>query len=190
MIINIAGTSGAGKTAVVRRLIAHSRYAATLKTYEQGEIGRIVHLGERSIFIAGRYDDNLDSGGCDCIKDIAFWYNTVWNQAQTHDVVFEGLFVMNHTRGLDLTNRCVKAGIAFHVIHLTTSLDMCKESINERRARRGQEPFTRSWDNVEGNVIRARNFTAKVKQLGATVYHLDRAAAAQKLMELFDASGT
>jgi len=187
MIINIAGTSGAGKTALVRYLIARSRYACTIKNEPYGEVGRVVHLGERSIFLAGRYDESLDSGGCDCVKDVAFWYGMVWEMAKVHDVVFEGLFVMNHTRGLDLTNRCVQQKIPFHVIHLTTSLAVCKLSINERRARRGQEPFTRSWGNVEGNIVRARNFAYKVKQLGATVHNLDRAAAAQRLMELLDA---
>jgi len=185
MIINIAGTSGAGKTTVVRHLIARSRYVMTMRRQDHKEFGRIVHYRERSIFIAGRYDE-VDSGGCDCIQKVDFWYNTVWEQAQTYDVVFEGLFVMNHTRGLDLTNKCVKQGIPFHVIHLQTTLDQCKESINERRVRRGQEPFARKWDNVEGNVVRARNFADKVKQLGATVHRLDRTAAAQRLMELFD----
>jgi hypothetical protein len=192
MIINIAGTSGAGKTWVMRHLIAHSRYAATMKavlnlkeTEREREIGRIVHIGERSVFIAGRYDD-IDSGGCDSIQDVKFWYHTIWNQAQTHDVVFEGLFVMNHTRGLDLTNKCLKAGLEFHVILLTTPLDVCKASVNERRVRRGQAPFERSWGNVEGNVVRAKNFAYKVKAIGATMHALDRAAAANKLMELLN----
>lgn len=185
MIISIAGTSGAGKTHLVRHLIAQSEYGVTVIHPGYGEIGRIVLLNGGSIFIAGRYDEGLDSGGCDCIKKVDFWYDTVWIQAQTHDVVFEGLFVMNHTRGLDLTNKCVKHRIPFHVIHLTTTLEHCKESINARRARRGQEPFSRSWDNVEDNSVRARNFTHKVKQLGASVYSLDRTTAAHKLMELF-----
>jgi len=194
IIVNIAGTSGAGKTAVVRHLIANSTHAATMwatvgEQTEEREVGRVVHLGERSIFIAGRYDEDLDSGGCDTIHDISFWFDTFWEQAQTHDVVFEGLFVMNHTRGLGLARKSLDAGKPFHVISLTTPLEQCKVSINERRARRGQGAFDRSWRNVEGNVVRANNFAFKLKQIGATVYKLDRAAAAEKLVGLFNDCG-
>ena len=181
IIVNIAGTSGAGKSTVVRKLIEASRYAATMAEGTK-EIGRIVHIGEQSVFIAGRYGEH-DTAGCDCIKDVRFWYKTIYEQAARHHVVYEGLFVMNHMRGIELVNK-IHDRATMHVINLSTPWEVCRDSLNTRRARRGQAEFTGNTDNLKGHMVRAKNFAFKLRQLGATVYNLDRDAAVTKLVEL------
>jgi predicted ABC-type ATPase len=184
MIINIAGTSGAGKSTVVRKLIEASTLVETITNDQQKEVGRVVNLDGRDVTIAGRYE-SWDTGGCDTVKDVEFWYNFVsvaghigWR------VVFEGLFVMNHTRGLKLVRDMERVGQAVHIILLTTTLAQCQAAINERRARRGDPPFTGSWRNVEGNIVRANNFASKLKQLGAKVHRCTRDEAYPKLEEI------
>ena len=182
-IINIAGTSGSGKSTVVRRLIEVARYGETLYRSDK-EMGRIVYLGERSVFIAGRYDQ-YDTAGCDVIKDVRFWYDTVYEKSEQYNVVFEGLFVMNHQRGIDLMSQIrPRRSCTMHIINLTTSWEDCQASINERRARRGKGEFRGDLDNVKGHIIRANNFASKLRQRGAIVYNLERETAVNKLVEI------
>ena len=180
-IVNIAGTSGSGKSTVVRKLIEASRHDHTLIAKSR-EVGRIVYVGDTTVFIAGRYGVH-DTAGCDCVKDVEFWYNTIYEQSEHHNVVYEGLFVMNHMRGTGLVNN-IPGRATMHIINLTTPFEVCKASINARRARRGQPEFTGNMVNLEGHITRAKNFAFKLRQLGASVYNLDRDAAAVKLKEL------
>jgi len=181
VIVNVAGTSGSGKSTVVRKLLEVSRDAATMYHGEK-EIGSIIHIGEQSVFVAGRYGKH-DTAGCDCIKDVRFWYNMIYEQAERHHVVYEGLFVMNHQRGVELMGK-IHGRSSVHIINLTTPWEVCRDSINERRARRNQPGFTGDQKNLQGHMVRAKNFAFKLRQLGATVYNLDRDTAALKLREL------
>jgi len=177
-IVTIVGTSGAGKSTVVRQLIEAMPPGQLVRREQNQEIGRILN---GTIFIAGRYDE-WDTAGCDTIKDVGFWYGLFAQKAREgYHVVFEGLFMMNHTRGLDL----VKTRIApVHILHLQTTLDECKIAINARRLRRGQTEFKRSWDNTKGHIKRAANYAGKLKDIGATVHKVTREDALAKLMDL------
>jgi hypothetical protein len=181
VIINIAGTSGAGKSTVVRQLLAAGRH--TMPKIDRGrDIGFITYIGDHPVYVAGRYGIH-DTAGCDCIKDVSFWYDTIYEQSESNHVVYEGLFVMNHKRGIELVNK-LGGRATMHVINLTTPWGVCKDSINERRLRRGQTEFGGDQKNLEGHMVRAKNFAFKLRQLGATVYNLDRNAAVLKLKEL------
>jgi hypothetical protein len=180
-IVCITGTSGAGKSTVMRRLIEAGKPGPTIMNGPR-EIGHIIYLGEQPTFVAGRYGLK-DTAGCDTIKDVALWYETILEQSKIQNVVYEGLFVMNHDRGLNLM-RHLEAGTTMHVINLTTPWETCLLSINERRARQGKDEFTGNIENIKGHIVRARNFASKLKQLGAQVYHLDRDTAVVKLKEL------
>jgi energy-coupling factor transporter ATP-binding protein EcfA2 len=181
VIVNIAGTSGSGKSTVVRQLLAAGRH--TMPKIDRGrDIGFITYIGDHPIYVAGRYGVH-DTAGCDCIKDVEFWYETILEQARVNHVVYEGLFVMNHKRGLELMPKI--EGIAtMHIINLTTPWAVCRDSINERRQRRGQDNFDGNQRNLEGHMVRAKNFAFKLRQLGALTYNLDREAAVVKLKEL------
>jgi hypothetical protein len=186
MIVNIAGTNGSGKTYAVRALLEQSRLIEKCPGNQLWkEFGRLIELTPgRTIFVMGRYD-SFDTGGADTIKDVGLMYQLISEHAiKGEDVVYEGSFAMNHTRGIQLVNEMKKVDIPVSVIYLTTPLDVCKASINERRKRRGDPPFPRSWRLIDQNVTRARNFTDKLRWSGATVYKLERHLASQKLIEL------
>jgi hypothetical protein len=185
MIINIAGTNGSGKTWVVRRLIEAATPIETIAGNDLWkEFGRVVRLTKRDIFIVGRYN-NFDTGGADTIKDVSLIYDLIIQYAEKgFDVVYEGSYAMNHMRGLDMLNRMKKADIPVLILHLTTTLPECKASINERRERRGHNSFERDWKNIEGSVVRAKNFADKMRAIGATVVKVSRDEAPVKLMEL------
>jgi hypothetical protein len=145
------------------------------------QLGRTVRFGKKDIFLAGSYEQ--DCGGCDTIKDVELIFTTLLTQVRAkRDIVFEGLFVLNHMRGIEFAKKVVPQ-TTLDIIHLVTTLEQCQASINERRARQGKAPWTR-WRNVENSIVRARNFASKLEAEGATVHHVGRDEAAQKLADL------
>lgn len=185
MIVNICGTSGAGKSTTIRRLLAYANEPEVETVYEEGRrapLGYVLHLPEvgREVFLVGAYE--VGTGGCDTIKDVEKVYSLI--EAQ-HDlgrhVVYEGLFVMNMTRGPVMIQRVGKENVA--VIRLSTELPECKRSVNERRAVQGKEPMT-EWKNTEGNYVRARNFSYKMRDWGAAYKLVTRDEALPTLLEL------
>ena len=186
MIVNIAGTNGSGKTYVVRALLEQSKLVQKVPGNDVWkEFGRLVELAPgRTIFVLGRYD-SFDTGGADTIKDPELIYKLIFEHAaKGEDVVYEGSYAMNHMRGIDMVNKMKKANIPVCVLLLQTTLEECKASINERRHRRGDPPFTNSWKWVEQSITRARNFADKLRWNGATVYKIERQQAPSKLIEL------
>jgi hypothetical protein len=185
MIINVAGTSGSGKSTLVRWLMEPARGWNSVRENVCDAGGRVIGSllvrDGAGTFICGRYE-GFDTGGCDTIKNVEFWYDTIVAQHELgRNVVFEGLFVMNHTRGIALARRFREQ---LHVIRLKTSLDECKAGVNERRARRGDPPKTTGWENTEGNWVRAKNFAFKLKNAGATAHLADRDQARVVLVDL------
>lgn len=181
MIVSIAGTSGSGKTTLARALIAQATERVDVKGDKDRVLGAILELpGKLSTFLVGRYQDGLQTCGCDTIKDVVRVYELVDEYAKLgFNVVYEGLFVMNHTRGPELARR--HRGNTT-VIRLTNSLEECKRSVNERRAAQGEGPLE-SWKNTEGNHKRATNYGDKMRNAGANVIYTKREVALERLME-------
>jgi predicted kinase len=183
VIISIAGTSGAGKTTLARELIAQAMAREDVKS-DGKVIGAILQLpGKLDTFLVGRYEEGLQTCGCDTIKDVERVYTLVADMAAAGmNVVYEGLFVMNHTRGPELCWKARREGWNITVLHLTTPLDECFRSINARRAAQGEGPLE-NRKNTEGNFKRAQNYAYKMGLAGAKVYKVSRATALDRLME-------
>ena len=185
MSIQIAGTSGSGKTYVVRQLMEQSsRVDAYFVIGRQFPMGYYVNFPsiERSIYLLGSYEN--PTGGCDTIKSVKDIYSTVEHQnSQGVHVVFEGLFAMNQTRGPALASRLPSGAIT--VLLLTTPIATCFSSIDERRAEKGLEglPVSRHG-NTKGNYVRARNYTSRMRDAGARVKRVSRKDALPCLLEL------
>lgn len=140
------------------------------------ELPRIV----KPCFVVGRYED-WDTGGCDTIKSPRLLYELIEEKHKAnYHVLFEGLFVMNHTLGVELATRVKRE---FAVCHLDTPWGECKQSVNERRARKGQGPLE-DWHNTENHVVRAKNFAFKVKQVGAQTFNVSRDTVAPTILRL------
>ena len=187
MIIQIAGTSGSGKTHVVRQLMAMSTKDTSTHFIE----GRASPIGygmfipglRKGIHIVGSYD--AASGGCDSIKHVPTIFDLVKKaHSEGRHVVFEGLFTMNLTRGPALVDGFPGEVV---VILLTTPMATCFASIDARRADKGLEGLPpERHKNTKGHYIRARNYTARMREAGARVKRVSREEALPCLLELLE----
>lgn len=165
LIINIAGTSGAGKSTIARAVKSLAEAVTPLhRPGRRMPIGYDLRMPglSRTVFLLGAYED-FGTGGCDTIKDAELNYDLIlqeWRQGK--HVVYEGLFVMNHTRGPRLwyTTKSVV------VLHLQTPLAECLRRVRQRRVEVGNTKELNT-KNTEGNFIRANNFASKMSYCGA-----------------------
>ena len=135
MIINIRGTSGSGKSHLVREIM--QRYDCKLAVKHEGRKRPIGYLckraGQRDLAVLGHYE--TPCGGCDTIPSMETIFALV---RQSHyagaDVLFEGLIV-NSDR--NRTIRMHEDDLPLKIITLSTSIDLCLESIGERRKSKG-----------------------------------------------------
>jgi predicted kinase len=177
LVIQIAGTSGSGKSTTVRRIF-DTPGANRETNYILGRkapIGYVLELPgvAKACFVAGAYE--APTGGCDTIKDIEQVMTLVANHHKLgYHVLFEGLFCMNHTRGPALARQC---GVAnFQLVRLTTDIKVCSTRIDQRRAAKGEGPLVErgraenARKNIEGGHTRAGNYAAKMSFLGVKVH--------------------
>lgn len=185
MIINVAGTSGAGKSHLMRNILAAlggSMHGPVLLEERDRIIGYLFHATkpqQRDVFVIGAY--NAPTGGCDTIKEISKVFDLILQHHNSgHHVLYEGLFVMNMTRGPQLAQ---EVGKDLCILKLTTPLSACIASINKRRAERGEGPLE-DRTNTKGNYRRAENYCAKMRDAGARVFKVTRVEAPAQLMKL------
>lgn len=142
MIIQIRGTSGSGKTTIVKNI---------MKLYEPKPVMRIGRKrpiayrckhprGERELAIIGHYETKC--GGCDTISTPGQSYPIIFdlirrNAQEERNVLFEGLLISGDAKWSSQLN-----DMDFRIIELTTSLEDCLDSINERRKIRLKEKYT------------------------------------------------
>lgn len=187
LVIQIAGTSGSGKSHLMRQFLAYLKDAKA-EIDEQFIEGRAAPIGycvfargRNKLFIPGSYQ--VPTGGCDTISDIKQVYKLLDDHLKTgFDIVYEGLFCMNQTRGPQLAARI---GRDYHVLQLTTPLATCLKSINDRRAERGEGELVNKSNTVD-NYRRATNFCAVMREAGARVHKVSREEALDKLLEIAD----
>ena len=104
MIVHVCGTMGSGKTTLVRTFMAGGGRPWTSITLA----GRRLPIGYTTtdgpqLVVAGAYEDGLQTSGCDTFKDTPATYAMTQGWAERGaSVLYEGLFMMNHTRGLAL----------------------------------------------------------------------------------------
>lgn len=138
MIINIRGTSGSGKSTIVRNIMA--QYETRLRVMRKDRkqpFGYICNrAGEgRSLAVIGHYETAC--GGCDTINKMDDIFAAVRISATAgHDVLFEGLLIAaDVNRVFQLRN----VGDELKVYGLTTDIDTCIASVNERRQARNPD---------------------------------------------------
>lgn len=131
-IINIRGTSGSGKSHLVRQVMGlYSQRSAYKIEGRKQPIGYLLQKeGMRPLNIIGHYETAC--GGCDTINKMDDIFNYVRQAvAAGNDVIFEGLLI---SADFNRTNALQKEYPGqVHVIALDTPLDLCIDSINSRR---------------------------------------------------------
>ena len=101
MIINLRGTSGSGKSTVVRRVMEKYSQASTGAINPQFSDGRKQPIGYaclppdadvQPLWIPGHYETAC--GGCDTLKTVDQVYKEVTSAAElSYSVLFEGLMI-------------------------------------------------------------------------------------------------
>jgi len=184
VIINISGTSGTGKSTLVRQV---------MKTYDTCEPfmieGRKRPMGytceskgiPNKLFIPGHYETAC--GGCDTLSMFPnfmdFLYDMIRN-AHTHrlypegkHVMFEGLLVESDVRRAVETHNL---GHEMKVIHLDVTLEECFRSIAERRARKGKlEPVARKHTEDRYRSVKRRQIRLSAAGIDAAFYSRENA---------------
>lgn len=188
MIINIRGTSGTGKSTLVRSLM--TVYGRKNKYYLSGRKQPIGYVmthpdnGEaEDLAIIGHYETAC--GGCDTISKMDQIFDLVRrSHALGHNVVFEGLLIsadVNRTLALH------QEGLPIEVVALDkVPIETCLASVNARRLERlGPKKFTPVKE--KNTISKFRGVQMSMKRLteaGVTVHSCDRAEARTLLWEL------
>lgn len=137
MIINVRGTSGTGKSTLIRRVM--EQYPNKARIMDPGRKQPIGYVCSRpkgnNLGVVGHYE--TPCGGCDTIAAMDRIFELVassWSPQM--DIIFEGLLIsadVNRTAALH------HATLPLLVVALNTPIDVCIESINERRQRRNPD---------------------------------------------------
>jgi hypothetical protein len=171
-ILNLRGTSGAGKSYIVRQLMSHY---TPIKDFVDGRKQPIGYLCNRpdgpSLYVVGHYE--IDCGGADTISKGQI-YNGVFVEGadlifaiivaaidRQWDVVYEGLMISSDvTRCIDLKTRG-----QLLVIGLTTPLAECNAAVDARRAARAERRGRDAAPLKLGRDGTPKNSQAKFKAL-------------------------
>ncbi len=190
IIVNPRGAGGAGKTELVRRLLAElqttsgGRLEPLLSRGRLQPIGYQVHPsgGRSPVVVIGRYERK--SGGCDTVTLRDGGIDEIVRLADEHAasgarVLLEGaLLSEEHRRSADLAR--------LHrlcVLRLDTPSDACvRNLVSRRRARRD------TWDAIRRTVELRRasvaNACAHLETAGAIVAHMPFEPALDRAREL------
>lgn len=152
MIVNIRGTSGSGKSHLVRAVM--TRYACRPVHGERatdllGPIATARPIGHecehetgRRLWVVGPYD-KVGSGGADLLRwsrdDLMAMVRE--RAAAQWDVIFEGLVASDIRRTIGLH----ASGLPVLVVYLDVSLDECLAAVQARRRARGDERPLSPW---------------------------------------------
>lgn len=141
MIINIRGTSGSGKSSLVRELMNQADEIEEIRPASAG--GKLVGyslegLADKDVHVVGSY--HTACGGCDGIKTQDEVCARVRRFAKMGHVVFEGLLI-SHIYGRYKALHQELDGLMgqgpYHWLFLDTPLEVCLENVAKRREARG-----------------------------------------------------
>lgn len=140
MVINVRGTSGSGKTTVMREIMSQS--TSTQPIILDGQKKPDAYLlnipsVQHAVFLVGSYENVC--GGCDAIATQDEICARVRNYSKDGHVLFEGL-LMSHvfSRYAALDRELAARGVPSIWAFLDTPLELCLARVNDRRVARGQ----------------------------------------------------
>lgn len=138
MVINLRGTSGSGKTTIVRQLMALGSVSVIGSDRKPDAYRLVLPEVHRPLFVIGSYRNVC--GGCDSIKSQDEVCERVLSWAPHGHVLFEGLLVSGtFERYAKLDRKVARGGHGPYVWGvLDTPLAVCVNRINARRRARGQ----------------------------------------------------
>lgn len=170
MLINIRGTSGAGKSHLVRRVM--DCYAGRDEVRVDGRKQPLYYNmtgAPRPLRVLGHY--NTACGGCDTIKTPDQVYELLTAAvADGHDVLYEGIMVQDDVRRCVDVNRSLQP---VRVIWLSTPIEECLRGVRSRREARGDDrPLNER--NTRERARRLEGIVSRLRAAGVAVDELDR----------------
>ena len=162
MIINIRGTSGSGKSHLVRAIMKlyAEKYPIHIKKRRQ-PISYVLHPhgvkwvnspkipgkksikelryppGKRPLSVLGHYETAC--GGCDTINSYSQLLTLIRNRHKTMDVLYEGLLISGDVKQTMKLFKKFKE--EYQIVIITTPLAQCLKNVNKRRKARMGEKF-------------------------------------------------
>ena len=134
--IQIRGTSGSGKTWIIKKLM--NEYKFTPVIVNEKIFG--YKSKQLNVFIPGRYETAC--GGCDTIKtQDEICRRVKLGIKNGYSVLFEGLLSSHLAeRFFKLYSELNESNVDSYFIFLNTPLSTCEENINKRRLEAGKSP--------------------------------------------------
>jgi thymidylate kinase len=179
VIINIRGTSGSGKTHLVRELMkSYQTKTVYRREGRKQPIGYLFHHPEgRKLAVIGHYETAC--GGCDTISKMEEIFDLVRTSASAgYDVVFEGLLISaDVNRTVELNEWAEQKDIPMEVIALTTPIEECLDSVNARRRARNPDLPPVKEKNTISKFNGVKKSLERLRQAGVTAHELSRSGA-------------
>jgi energy-coupling factor transporter ATP-binding protein EcfA2 len=189
MIINIRGTSGSGKSTIVRHVMAlYNTKARIMKPDRRQPFAYAlsspkVEGAAKMVAILGHYETSC--GGCDTISKQSDIFEAVrYFDDQGMAVIFEGLLLSGEVTN---TASLHKEGRELYVFGLDqVPIDLCLDSVNGRRkARLGEEKFTPvKPENTVAKFRGTQQAMARLQKEGVEVLSCDRDTALRCILGL------
>ena len=195
LIINLRGTSGSGKSTIVRTFI--ERGGSTNIRDEDGKVlgvkMRPAHTTENwrwPLFAVGKYDNVC--GGMDTVPSQAACVTLVANAYDYGHVLCEGLLASGVGPKATLPAACIAlAGPNAWFLCLDTPLEVCLERVRKRREARGDDREFNP-ENTKSKWEQTRRAYELLEEGGANVRWLPYETAYEKvraMLEKADAAG-
>lgn len=160
LIINIRGTSGSGKTTVVRSVM--DSLGTMVPSYVENRRNPLYYTNKpHRVAVLGSYA--TDCGGCDTINGYDILTPLAIRLAKEQYVtILEGLLIGHDVKQM---LKMQSAGIEVRVVYLTTSIEECLERVKQRRLKKGNtKPLNpkntiSGYNSCEASVKRLENQT-------------------------------
>lgn len=180
MIINLRGTSGSGKSHLVRSIMDRYPLRAPVRADVNGKprkqpIGYLLQRNEpgaRNLYVLGHYETAC--GGCDTLPSLDYVYEAVRRaDSEGLDVLYEGIIVCDDvTRCSSLKSE----GRQLLVVRLDTPIEVCLAGIQARRDARGDDRKLNP-KNTTDRLQRHAKGISRLKAAGVDARTLGRDAA-------------
>jgi len=179
MIFNIRGTSGSGKSHLVRRLF---QLGLSQPEFVEGRKQPMYYTLQlitedrrvlADVAIIGHYETAC--GGCDTIKlmdDVDRYVRELYSKG--YHVIFEGvIFSTEYPR----TARMVQDGLPIEIINLTTPIEECLNGVNSRRQAKKPGAEAVNPKNTTNRVRNIERCNDRLVEAGALIFDMDREKA-------------
>ena len=182
-VINIRGTSGSGKTTIIRNILGHGRW----EIFKDNNKIRGYFSPDLGWAIVGSYEN--DCGGCDTIKHQVEVESIVEQFLSLgYNVLFEGLLISTISqRWIDFSQRLSNRAMVVY-FYLTTPVEECVERVKRRRISKGNtKPFNEK--NTVERVNAIETTYQKLTSAGCYTYKISQQDLMNELYEWYGIGG-